>query len=90
MVNKRIIGKIRTQINQNDVVQKIVTIPKQEETIDWNKGDLVEIKKIVIPDSTNNKKEATNENGTGQSIRHTSDGHTRDEFPINGIQHNGN
>ncbi len=40
-----IMGKIR--INKT-TGQKIVTIPKQKETEDWKKGELVEIRKVKI------------------------------------------
>lgn len=40
-----IIGKIR--INKT-TGQKTVTIPKQKETEDWKKGELVEIRKVKI------------------------------------------
>lgn len=47
--------------------QKLITIPKDSNI---EPGDYVQINKV--------KKEDTNKNGTGQSIRNTSDGITDD------------
>lgn len=86
MSNKRIIGKMRTQTNQNKVVQKIVTIPKQRETMNWNKGDLIIMEKvgeIKSTDSTNNKKEETKNDGTTGHVRNTNNGITDAEHTRN-------
>lgn len=42
---KKVIAKIRQNKNNN---QKVVTIPKQKETEDWEENDLVEIKKVNV------------------------------------------
>ena len=61
MTNKMITGKIRIQKNQNGAIQKIVTIPKQEETRDWDSGDLVLIDRLELKqDSDIVKTEANN------------------------------
>ena len=40
-----VIGRIR--VNKT-TEQKVVTIPKQKETEDWKKGEIVEIRRVKI------------------------------------------
>ncbi len=46
MKKKKVIAKIRTAENQEGVTQKSLTIPKQKETEDWEKGDCVELNRM--------------------------------------------
>ena len=46
MTSKRVIAKVIETTNQ-----KRVSIPKQDETKDWKKGDLIELKKVQIKDA---------------------------------------
>ncbi|MCH7519553.1 MAG: hypothetical protein IH964_11085 [Candidatus Dadabacteria bacterium] len=46
MSKKKVIAKLTEAKNQYGSIQKKITVPKQKETEDWEKGDLIELKKM--------------------------------------------